>query len=440
MEHSTNHVRLPAVAHLAQLIQIRIGGMALPVFFALTLVTALAIITKRLPNDMIGGIGVLMLSGMLLGEIGGRIPFFRDIGGPAILCLFLPSALLAYGVMDSVTLNAITTTMKTANLQYLYIACLVAGSMLGMERKILIDGFLKMFVPLLVGTLAAVVAGSLAGLLFGYDPEHTFFFIVMPILGGGIGEGILPLSIAYADIMSTSQAHLVATMVPAALIGNVVAILISGVLKRFGERHPAYSGEGTLVRTGEDQLLLNNRNPDTAIDLRLMGAGLLLGCSLFTLGALLAPLTGIPGPVLMIIAAALLKVLRILPASLEAGASQMYKFMSTNLTFAILVGLGTLFVSWDKLIAAFSLAYFVICVVTVLAMVMSGFFVGKWLNMYPVEAAIVTACHSGLGGTGDVAILSSSNRMELMPFAQISTRIGGAVMVVIATLLMKWLH
>jgi len=60
--------------------------------------------------------------------------------------------------------------------------------------------------------------------------------------------------------------------------------------------------------------------------------------------------------------------------------------------------------------------------------------------MYPVESAIVTACHSGLGGTGDIAILTASNRMELMPFAQISTRIGGAAMIVLATLLMKLFH
>jgi malate:Na+ symporter len=102
--------------------------------------------------------------------------------------------------------------------------------------------------------------------------------------------------------------------------------------------------------------------------------------------------------------------------------------------------LGTLFVSWDQLVAAFSPAYFVICVVTVLAMIASGFIVGAKLNMYPVEAGIITACHSGLGGTGDVAILSSANRMGLMPFAQISTRIGGAAMVVFATVMMKLMH
>ncbi|WP_241291236.1 2-hydroxycarboxylate transporter family protein [Burkholderia stabilis] len=440
MEASPVQTSLPPSSRLSSLVNLKIGGMPLPMFVAIAIVTAVAALTKRLPNDMIGGFAVLMLSGLLLGEIGRRIPVFRHIGGPAILCLFVPSALLAYGLMDDTTLKAITVTMKTANLQYLYIACLVAGSMLGMNRTILIQGFLKMFAPLLVGTVAAIAAGIAVGFAFGYDPKHTFFYIVMPILGGGIGEGILPLSIGYSEITGAAQGHLIAMMVPAALIGNVVAILASGVLKRFGEKHRAYSGNGMLVKTGEDQALLDAQKAEAGLDLRLMGFGLLLACTLFILGGLLAPLTGIPGPVLMIVAAALLKVCRAIPESMEIGAYQMYKFMSTNLTFAILVGLGTLFVSWDKLVGAFSPGYFVICASIVIAMVVSGFFVGAALKMYPVESAIITACHSGLGGTGDVAILSSSNRMGLMPFAQISTRIGGAAMVVFATIAMKWLH
>ncbi|HDR9879869.1 TPA: 2-hydroxycarboxylate transporter family protein [Burkholderia cenocepacia] len=440
MESSRADTSSPPIARRSTVVNFRIGGMPAPMFAVLVVVTAAAAMTKKLPNDMIGGFAVLMLSGMLLGEIGRRVPLLRHIGGPAILCLFVPSALLGYKLMDEAAMKAITTTMKTANLQYLYIACLVAGSILGMNRKILIQGFLKMFVPLLVGTIAAIAAGVAAGLMFGYDPKHTFFYIVMPILGGGIGEGILPLSIGYSEITGAAQGHLIATMVPAALIGNVVAILSSGVLSRFGEKHRHFSGDGMLVKTGEDQELLKAQKAEAALDLRLMGLGLLLSCTLFIVGGLLAPLTGIPGPVLMIIAAALLKVCRAIPESMEVGAYQMYKFMSTNLTFSILVGLGALFVSWDKLVSAFSPGYFVICTSVVLSMVASGFFVGAWLKMYPVESAIVTACHSGLGGTGDVAILSSSNRMGLMPFAQISTRIGGAAMVVFATILMTWLH
>jgi malate:Na+ symporter len=63
--------------------------------------------------------------------------------------------------------------------------------------------------------------------------------------------------------------------------------------------------------------------------------------------------------------------------------------------------------------------------------------VGRWLNMYPIEAAIINACHSGQGGTGDVAILTAANRMQLMPFAQIATRIGGAITVTLVLILLS---
>ncbi len=422
-----------------KLMAMRIGPLPLPLYLSLAAIVVAAAIAHRLPNDLIGGLAVMMLSGFLLGELGKRLPVLKHIGGSAILCLFVPSALLGYKLFDPDMLKALTTAMKTANLQYLYIACLVVGSILGMSHKVLVQGFLRMFIPLLVGTLGAVAAGMLVGLLFGYTPGHTFFYIIIPILGGGIGEGILPLSIGYSEMTRIPQAQIVATLIPAALIGNVVAILLAGLLHFYGKKRPRFSGNGMLVKTGEDRELLAAQH-EAPINLSLMGSGLLLTCSFFTLGSLFAPITGIPGPILMIITAALVKVSRVMPAQVELGAYQMYKFMTSNLTFAILVGLGTLFVPWNQMAASVTPGYVLLCAVIVLAMVASGFGIGLLLKMYPVESAIVAACHSGLGGTGDVAILSAANRMEMMPFAQISTRIGGAAMIVLATLLMKLLH
>ena len=56
--------------------------------------------------------------------------------------------------------------------------------------------------------------------------------------------------------------------------------------------------------------------------------------------------------------------------------------------------------------------------------------------MYPIDTAIVNACHCGQGGTGDVAILTAANRMQLMPFAQIATRIGGAITVTLVLIVL----
>jgi malate:Na+ symporter len=416
---------------------LKVGPLPLPVYIILFGVIYTAGLIGKLPADMIGGFAVIMIMGWLLGDVGMKVPILRDIGGPAILSMFVPSILVFYNLINSDALKAITAVMKTSNFLYLYISCLVCGSILGMARVVLIQGFLRMFIPLTVGTIGAVGAGVAVGLLFGYDAKHTFFYIVTPIIGGGIGEGILPYSLAMSDILKHPQAEFIPQLVPAAMLGNVVAIMSSGLLKRFGEKHPDYNGNGLLVRTGNDEALRGAVDKKHPIEFSLMGAGLILACSFFVFGGMVSNYVGIPGAIVMILAAALVKVSNIMPTRMQEGAYQMYRFIATNLTWPLLVGLGVLFCPWKDVVAAVTPAYIAICTATVLTMIISGFFVAKLMNMYEVESAIVTACHSGLGGTGDVAILSSANRMELMPFAQVSTRIGGAMMIIVATILLR---
>jgi malate:Na+ symporter len=98
-------------------------------------------------------------------------------------------------------------------------------------------------------------------------------------------------------------------------------------------------------------------------------------------------------------------------------------------TYPLLFAIGVSLTPWDKLVAAFNLPYVLTIVSTVASIMATGYVVGGWMKMYPIDTAIVTACHSGQGGTGDVAILTAANRMQLMPFAQIATRIGGAITV-----------
>ncbi|HAB85555.1 MAG TPA: citrate:sodium symporter, partial [Pseudomonas sp.] len=60
--------------------------------------------------------------------------------------------------------------------------------------------------------------------------------------------------------------------------------------------------------------------------------------------------------------------------------------------------------------------------------------VGKLVGFYPIESAITAGlCMANMGGTGDVAVLSAARRMSLMPFAQISSRLGGALILLISS-------
>lgn len=420
----------------------RVGSVTLPVYIVAAIVIFATAMFQKLPVNMLGGFAVILILGWLLGTIGGNLPIVKNFGGPAILSLLIPSVLVFYDVVNPNILAATNILMKQANFLYFYIACLVCGSILGMNRKILVQGLLRMIFPMLLGMVLAMVVGTTVGGLLGYNLQHTLFFIVTPVLAGGIGEGVLPLSLGYSMITGVASEQLVAQLIPATIIGNFFAIMCSGLLSRLGESSTHLSGKGQLVRMDvekDDELQEGLQESEDKIDLKKMGAGVLVACTMFLLGGMLQHFTGFPGPVLMIVAAAVLKYLNVVPLETQVGAKQLYKFIAGNFTFPLMAGLGLLYIPLKQVVGVLSWQYFIVVISVVLTVIATGFVVSRWLNMYPIEAAIISACQSGMGGTGDVAILSTANRMNLMPFAQVATRLGGAITVITMTAILRML-
>ncbi len=102
----------------------------------------------------------------------------------------------------------------------------------------------------------------------------------------------------------------------------------------------------------------------------------------------------------------------------------------------MLMGIGIAYTDLGQVISAFTPIYLILCFLVVLGAVVGTALVGKLVGFYPIEAAITAGlCMANMGGTGDVAVLTAANRMELMPFAQISSRLGGAFIILLATFL-----
>jgi Na+/citrate or Na+/malate symporter len=223
-----------------------------------------------------------------------------------------------------------------------------------------------------------------------------------------------------------------AEVLPSVMLGSLTAIILAGALNYLGKVRPGLTGEGRLQPGEQDVELAGEAAVRPHPGVETVAAAALLAVTLYLIGTVAQRLWDFPAPVVMLLLTVLLKLGRLVSPDLEEGAFSVYQFFRTAVTYPLLFAIGVSLTPWDKLVAAFNAPTLVTIVATVAALIGTGFAVGRLIGMYPIDVAIVTACHSGQGGTGDVAILSAANRMQLMPFAQIATRIGGALTVTLA--------
>jgi malate:Na+ symporter len=418
----------------------RIGIIPVPIYVILVALIVGFVYTGDVKGEISMMIAVLVIGGFTCAEIGKRIPVLRNIGAAAIFATFIPSALAYYKLLPPQIEKSVVEFTKYTNFLYLFIACIIVGSILGMDRRVLVKGFLKIFVPLAVGSVVAALVGTTVGTLLGLGAHHTFFFVVIPIMAGGIGEGAIPLSVGYSEILNQPPGDLFAQILPPVMLGSLTAILLAGFLNFVGKRYPHLTGEGRLQPDEHDEMdpAREEVEDETGgfMDVSTIAAAGLAAITLYLMGVMCHRLFGLPAPVAMLFLAVLAKLTSAVSPHLQQGGFVVYKFFSTAVTYPLLFAIGVSLTPWDKLVAAFNIPNMITIFFTVATLMATGAFVGRLLNMYPIEAAIVNACHSGQGGTGDVAILTAANRMQLMPFAQIATRIGGAITVTLVLVLL----
>lgn len=414
----------------------KVGIIPLPLFLLAGGLIALDCLGGKLPSDIVVMVATLAFFGFACGEFGKRLPVLGKLGAAAICATFIPSALVHYGLLPEVVVESTTKFYKSTNILYLYICCIIVGSIMSMNRTTLIQGFLRIFFPMLCGEIVGMVVGVGVGTALGLEPFQVFFFIVLPIMAGGVGEGAIPLSIGYAALMHMDQGVALGRVLPMVMLGSLTAIVISGCLNQLGKRFPHLTGEGQLMPNRRNET--HRETPvEGKMDVTTLASGALLAVLLYMLGMLGQKTIGLPAPVGMLFLAVLLKLVNGVSPRLQEGSQMVYKFFRTAVTYPILFAVGVAITPWQELVNAFTVINLLVIISTVTALVATGFLVGKKIGMYPIDVAIVSCCQSGQGGTGDVAILTSGNRMNLMPFAQIATRIGGAINVSLGLLFLS---
>lgn len=417
--------------------QLELFHISWPLFLVIFAIVLLAAYMNVIPGGIIGALAVTITLGAVLNEIGNKAPIIKTyFGGGPIIAIFGASALVFFGILNERTIGIVDTFMRGGGFLDFVIAALITGSILGMNRGLLIKAFFGFIPAILGGVIVALGFAFVVGAISGFGGMEAIMFIAIPIVGGGMGAGAVPLSqIFYAQTGVPAETAL-AMMVPAVALGNAIAIIAAALLNAIAEKRPGISGNGQLVKGFDFSEDGGPSVRDIPMTIKNLGIGLLVSLAFFCVGTILGGLVpAIHAYAWMIIAVGIAKVAGIMPLEMEAACSQWYQFNIMHFVNVILVGIGIAFTDLNDVIAALSPSYLLIVTVTIVGVILGAGIVGSLLRFYFLEIAVTAGlCMANMGGTGDVAVLSACKRMELMPFAQVSSRIGGAIMLLVASL------
>lgn len=396
-------------------------------------------------TSFIATIAFLMAIGGLFFWLGNTIPIVNNYLGGACLLPLLGASFLNFVGLVPETLQNGTKVLMSGGFQDAYIAMLLVGSILVMDRKILL-GATARYMPTILGSqVFALGFCMLAGLITGFGIPEALFNIGAPCMSGGSGGAMTTLPKLYSDLAGTDMSGMAGQFLCYASIANVLAVVFAAVGGAFTSKVKGLNGNGEILHSKNAKMDVEaEKRPGTSADYAALGSGLFMSFCFYLLGNIFGSLPGlsvIPGLAWTIIFAIIVKCTGILPQSIEDNCVYAMNFALKALLPMLIAGIGINSLKFSTLSEYFTPGAFIVIIMAVLGAFIGAMIFGKISGLWAYEAGVTAGlCCCNIGGSGDLAVLSAANRMNLLAFASISTRIGGALMVIWIGLLYPFFH
>lgn len=383
----------------------KLYGMEWYIFAFFAVVILVSAWMGIIPNQLIGAVAVMFTLGIILGEIGERIPIWNKYCGGGAILAFLVCGLLTFkGVMPESVIEISEGWMNDYSFLNLFIAFLVVGSLLGLDRDMLIKSSVLYLPAILAGLAGAAILGTIGGMIFGKSPFEILTAYVLPVMGGGAGAGAVPMAQVYADVTGRDSSGYLSFALAILAVGNIVSVAFAVVLNAIGEFKPGWTGKGELVKKGKT---IEVEKKETVIPtMDDVAAGIFLTSGFFILAQLTAKKllpsilgVAIPNFAYLIIFAALANVLNVIPANLKAGAQRCQQFCGNKLIWIQMVGCGITLIDFNEMLGVLSVDNLIITVLIVGGAVLGTALFGALVGFFPIESAITAGlCMANMGG------------------------------------------
>lgn len=413
----------------------KIAGFPLPLYLLLLALTAACMYTGCVPKSLVPAFLVLMVVGEGLNTIGNTVPVVKTYLGGSVICILGSAVIVATGIIPQQTIETMDYFVNDSGFLIFYIAALITGSLFNIDRGLLIRATVKLLPVAVISLAAGILTSGLFGILLGDGFWGGILYIGVPMTSGGMTAGTVPLSSIYSQALGVEASAVLTKMAPATVLGNCVAIVFGGLLNNFGKTHPTLTGNGMLVNDGKPV----KKTPPMKPTFALLCTGMIIAFAFYQLGAILHQFISIiPTYAWMIIAVIVVKGTGIMSDELEDAAREWGQFAIHSWTAAALTGIGFTLIDLNTIVKTLTPLYLIAVVLIVTVITLVAAVLGRFVGFFPLESAIAAGmCTTNMGGSGNVAVLSSAHRMELLPFAQIVTRSCGALMLTLGGILVQ---
>lgn len=414
-----------------------IAGFSIPLYLGILALVVVCMYMDCLPAGLVGGMIALMVLGEGLNFLGNHTPVVKTYLGGSVICILGAAVIQALGLIPEQTHEILDNFVNKEGFLVFYISALITGSLFNIDRGLLIRATVKLLPTAVISLAVGVILSGLFGMVMGDSFLEGILYIGIPMTSGGMTAGAVPLSAMYSSVLGTDAGEILTRIAPATVLGNCVAIIFGGLANNIGERKPSLTGNGCLVNDGHEV----KKQPPMKPTFALLCTGLIISMAFYELGALCHHFISIvPTYAWMIVAVVIVKGTGILSERLEDAAREWGQFAIHSWTAAALTGIGATLIDLKTILHTITPFYLLSVVLIVGAITLTAGLIGIKMGFYPLESSIAAGmCTTNMGGSGNVAVLSSSKRMELLPFAQIVTRSCGALMLTIGGVLIQLL-
>lgn len=415
-------------------------GLKMKYFIPVAAITLFAVYGGYLPGDMGGTVAVLFVIAGFLFSVGKAIPVLNKFGAPVLLPLFGGALMSYFNLLPENTHAQIASWV--GGWQNLFVGAVLVGSMMMVNRKILLKSVTRFIPAILAGHLVALVLVGIASAVTGMGVRNGLFQVAVPILSGGVSGPSAVLGPMYTEISGQDYTSWTGLMVCYDNIANVLAIVSSGMLARFCLSREGLAGHGNIL-IGQEKMVEDDQKdrPNTSNNYNRLGTGALLCSAYMVAGAIISKIVpiNIHAIAWAIVLCIISKGLGILPQELEDDCVYWNQFIMKNFLAPLVFAIGVRYLDLAALAEYFTPLALLMIALTLFGATAGSMIVGRLVGLYPLETGLSAGlCSCNSGGSGDIACLSAADCMAVLPFASIATRIGGGLMLIWASLLFPY--